>query len=130
MLNPLGSKFGGIPFPSQPTAAAGEQEPYTRPSSEEFSPTRASGVDDLMHRIHMAHINYELMRGSGSFLPQPQPEQPPAEEPPLERVENGHSSLGIMHDHNTSMGVGNMEGPRTADELWGGYLIPKHNPWR
>lgn len=114
MLTPLGPASG--PTWSTPTSSA----PPSREDApgESFRPSNEELTRDLQHRILMANINFELQRGAGP---------PPPEDPP---PQNHQSSAGMIQNAGLNMDVGEMKGPLTPEELWGGYLIPKHNPWR
>lgn len=115
MLNPL-PPTGGPAF-SAPVPASGAP-PETAGPGETFRPSNQDLTRDLQHRIRMAHINHELQRGTAPI----QPEETPPQAPP--------STTGTIQDAGLNMGVGDMQGPLTPGELWGDYLIPKHNPWR
>lgn len=119
MIAPLSP---GQPSFSAPMRSAGpsdsEQDGFRPQVDEEL--TR-----NLQARILLAHINAEMQRGSGA-IPPPPPEEPTE----TTRAERGHSTTGMLQDARLDMKAGEMKGPLTPDELWGGYLIPRHNPWR
>lgn len=127
MLTPLGpNSFSSAPVRAGETSAPHSASPA---QSDGLAPSRDELTRDLQHRILMANINFELMRGSGRIEPAP----PPTQDDHATAAPNGTSTLGILHDANLNMGVGDVNGPLTQAELWPsheGYLIPRHNPWR
>jgi hypothetical protein len=119
MIAPLSPGQPGFsaPLRSSGSPSESEQDGFKPRGDEEL--TR-----DLQARILLAHINFEMQRGSGQL--------PPLVEEASEASvpQRGHSSTGMLQDARLDMKAGEMQGPLTSAELWGGYLIPKHNPWR